>query len=132
MKQMISRREFVIQATTATAAASAYNPFAAYALQPNALILNSSLSPVKSGSLFNVARNRAVYQSSAVDDDHTGHLVTDGSGSTYWESRAAGEQWISVDLGEVVPINRLTIHWGKSYARSYRIEVSSEGTDDTP
>jgi hypothetical protein len=67
-----------------------------------------------------------VNQSSSSDDDHTGHLVTDGSRQTYWESKAEGDQWISVDLGESYPIDRLTIRWGRCYPRNYRIDVSTD------
>ncbi|MGH9342834.1 MAG: glycosyl hydrolase 2 galactose-binding domain-containing protein [Terriglobia bacterium] len=84
------------------------------------------MSPVRSGTWVDAARNRAVYQSSSADDDHTGHLVTDGSTQTYWECEPGAEQWILVDLGKDVPIDHLTIHWGASFARSYRVEVSTQ------
>jgi hypothetical protein len=81
---------------------------------------------MKSGPLVNVARNRVVYQSSSADDDHAGHLVTDGSNQTYWESKADGDQWISVDLGASYLIDRITIQWGHSYPRLYRIDISTD------
>ncbi len=55
-----------------------------------------------------------------------GHLVTDGSDLTYWECNPEGEQWIVVDLGKSAQLDRVTIHWGQSYAEKYRIEVSTE------
>ena len=86
------------------------------------------MSPSTSGGLVDVARNRAAYQSSSIDDDHTAHLATDGSDVTYWECRPDGEQWISIDLGDVLPISSVTLHWGESYARAYRIETSCDGS----
>jgi hypothetical protein len=76
--------------------------------------------------IVNLARDRAAYQSSSADDDHTAHLATDGSDLTYWECKPAGEQWISVDLGEALLLDHVTLHWAREYPRSYRIEVSRE------
>jgi Exo-beta-D-glucosaminidase Ig-fold domain/F5/8 type C domain/Glycosyl hydrolases family 2/Glycosyl hydrolases family 2, sugar binding domain len=128
MYNKISRRNFLIKTTAATAAVYALDQHFIYGEQAGAATLQSTLSPSRSGALVNVARNRVVYQSSSADDDHTGHLTTDGSPLTYWESRPDGEQWIAIDLGEVLPVSRLTVHWGKSFARNYRIEVSSENS----
>src|ERR1017187_3404189 len=76
--------------------------------------------------IVNLARHRAAYQSSSADDDHTAHLATDGSDLTYWECKPAGEQWISVDLGEALLLDHVTLHWAREYPRSYRIEVFRE------
>lgn len=123
----VSRRDFLVTVTAATAALYRCDPLSASAETWDGKRLETVLSPSRIGALTDIARNRAVYQSSSVDDDHTGHLVTDGSDLTYWECKPSGEQWISVDLGESVPVNRLRICWGASYARTYRIEVSVDG-----
>jgi hypothetical protein len=130
MGNEISRRDFLVTATAATAL-YACDSVATSAGTGTAKHLETALSPMRSGKFTNVARNRAVYQSSSIDDDHTGHLVTDGSDLTHWECKPDGEQWISVDLGANVTVNRLTIRWGESYARTYRVEVSAEGTKPT-
>ncbi len=75
----------------------------------------------------NIAHNRAAYQSGSVDDDHTAHLVTDGSTATYWQSRTNRGSWIAVDLGEECPFDRIALRWGKSYATDYRIQISDDG-----
>ena len=80
----VSRRDFLVTATAATAALYTCDPISAPAETRDAKRLDTALSPSRSGALTDVARNRAVYQSSSVDDDHTGHLVTDGSDLTYW------------------------------------------------
>ncbi len=79
-------------------------------------------------SKVNIALNRAAYQSNSVNDDHTAHLVTDGSPETYWESKPSQEAWIAVDLGEVCAFDELTLHWGESYATVYRLQLSSDAT----
>jgi hypothetical protein len=126
MARKINRREFLATATVATVAVYAGERVSMAAESKPTRTLDSVLGPSRSGQWTNVARNRAVYQSSSADDDHTGHLVTDGSLLTYWKCGAGGEQWISVDMGKSVSLDRLTIHWGQTYAPSYRIEISEE------
>jgi hypothetical protein len=78
---------------------------------------------------MNVAKNRAVYQSTSIDDDHTGHLVTDGSPATYWQCKPGGEQWIAIDLGDVYTLSNITVLWGQLFASQYRLEISQETRD---
>ena len=129
MAERISRRQFLTNTTVAVAAAYAWEPLLAYGKEPGLQPLRSSLMPARSGALVDVARNRLAYQSGAADFNHTGHLVTDGSGSTYWESLPGGEQWVAIDLGEAIPVSRMTLHWGSASPQSYRVEVSTDGTN---
>lgn len=122
MKNTISRRDFLIKATTATAVAYSCCP----ALAQNAKELSTTLSSNASDGLFDVARNRLAYQSSSIDDNRTAHLVTDGNRQSMWESQPGGEQWISIDLGQTFPIDHLTIRWGHPCANAYRIQVSTQ------
>lgn len=122
----MDRRKFLMTATAATAILCVSEPLSASEEAEGGKHLASTLSPSKSGGLVNIARNRVVYQSSSADDDHTGHLVTDCSNLTYWECKPEGEQWISVDLGKALAVDRLTIHWGSAHSRNYRIEVSTD------
>ena len=75
----------------------------------------------------NIALHRAAYQSSSVDDDHTAHLVTDGSDETYWESKPREDAWIAVDLGEVCSLYEVALHWGESFATAFRLQRSNDG-----
>ncbi len=79
----------------------------------------------------NIALNRAVYQSDAVDDDHVAHLITDGSTSTYWESKPGHESWVAVDLGTECSFDQVTLCWGEPYATAYRIQISDDGPKPT-
>ncbi len=119
MQSTVSRRDFVLIAA-ATTAAYAWKPALA------ATSLSSTLLPLVEGALFDVARNRIAYQSSAADDDHTAHLVTDGSEETFWECAGTGEQWIIVELAETLPIERLSLRWGEQPAYQYHLEVSQQ------
>ena len=104
MAGKITRRNFLATATAATVASYAGEHLGMAAEPAAGRMLESTLAPSSSGRSTNVARNRAVYQSSSVDDNHTGHLVTDGSALTYWKCKPEGEQWISVDLGRAVSL----------------------------
>jgi hypothetical protein len=131
VKKEISRRQFLIYSTTATAAAHAWKPLIAYGADANATSLPSTLLLSTSHGLANIARSRAAYQSSSVDEDHTAHLATDGSEATCWECKAGGEQWISVDLGEAVPVSGVTLRWGANFISAYRIQASEESVRPT-
>lgn len=48
-----------------------------------------------------------------------------------WSSNTEGERWLSVDLGQEVVVDHVTVVWGKQYGKTYRIETSLDGTDWT-
>ncbi|HXS67582.1 MAG TPA: discoidin domain-containing protein, partial [Candidatus Polarisedimenticolia bacterium] len=77
-------------------------------------------------SLENIALHRAAYQSDSVDDDHTGHLVTDGSEETFWENHPSSNSWIMLDLGEVCSFQRVVLKWGEARPARGRIQISSD------
>ena len=92
------------------------------------LILGSEGAAADESVETNVALNRAVYQSSAADYDHTGHLTTDGSQDTYWQSAPGAEQWVYVDLGQDCRIDHVKLWWGDNFARSFKIQLSEDAT----
>ncbi len=77
-------------------------------------------------ALVNLAYQRAAYQSSAIDDNQTAHLATDGSERTYWESLPEAGQWIAIDLGRPATMQRVRLHWGEGYPTAFRLEVSDD------
>ncbi len=70
----------------------------------SAAILVTAAQPVFAQK--NIAKNRAVYQSSAANYNNTAHLVTDGQLSTNWQSKTATAEWVYVDLGAVCEIRK--------------------------
>ncbi|GGM39171.1 hypothetical protein GCM10011608_24830 [Micromonospora sonchi] len=54
--------------------------------------------------------------------------AVDGDLGTRWASSWSDNQWIRVDLGGVRQVGRVILAWEAAYARSYRIEVSTDGT----
>jgi hypothetical protein len=82
----------------------------------------------------NAAFRRAAWHSSAANFDNTAHLVTDGIAGplseaveSAWISGTAGEEWVSIDLGDARAISGVTVYWGDPFAAAYRIEVSPDG-----
>ncbi len=74
----------------------------------------------------NIALNRAVYQSSAANYDNTGHLSTDGSQDTYWQSAPGAEQWVYVDLGCPCQVDRVHLDWGAHAGQAFQVQLSND------
>ncbi len=53
-------------------------------------------------------------------------MATDENPSTAWYSNYSNNQWITVDLGETVPINLVVLQWGVDYGKKYEIQVSDD------
>ncbi|MFE6486919.1 discoidin domain-containing protein, partial [Streptomyces sp. NPDC057757] len=62
----------------------------------------------------------------AFDRDPASRWAT--SSTTGWTDPA----WISVDLGATAQIDKVVLQWDPAYAKSFQIQVSSNGTDWTP
>ncbi len=81
----------------------------------------------------NLARSRPVSVSSV----ETGNVLVganavDGDPATRWGSQYADPQWLSVDLGSVKTLSQVRLHWEVAYARTYRIETSTDGAAWNP
>ncbi|MEV0283426.1 penicillin acylase family protein [Kribbella sp. NPDC050820] len=55
-------------------------------------------------------------------------LAVDGKLTTRWASDWSDPQWLKVDLGNEQTIRRVVLQWEAAYGRSYRVEVSSDGS----
>jgi chitinase len=78
----------------------------------------------------NLAKGKSVTVSS--NESGTANVAAnavDGSYSSRWSSAYSDNQWIRVDLGTTYNVNRVKISWENAYATSYRIEISSDGTN---
>ncbi|WP_433268073.1 penicillin acylase family protein [Actinosynnema sp. CS-041913] len=54
--------------------------------------------------------------------------AVDGKPDTRWASDWTDGQWFQVDLGAPRTVGRVVLRWEAAYAKSYRIEVSADGT----
>ncbi|MFJ1646391.1 discoidin domain-containing protein [Streptomyces sp. NPDC088258] len=57
--------------------------------------------------------------------------AVDGDNGTRWSSAASDPQWIRVDLGSTVAVSQVVLRWETAYAKAYRIEFSTDGTNWT-
>jgi hypothetical protein len=48
--------------------------------------------------------------------------------ATRWESSASDPQWVMVDLGAAMEVDRVILKWYTDYANSFTIDVSSDST----
>ncbi|MER5554599.1 discoidin domain-containing protein [Streptomyces sp. NPDC002793] len=71
-------------------------------------------------------------QATASSQEHHGTpagSAVDGDPGTRWSSAASDPQWLSVDLGAPAALDRVELSWEAAHAKTYRIELSANGTD---
>ncbi|MFF2213295.1 galactose-binding domain-containing protein [Streptomyces antibioticus] len=79
----------------------------------------------------NLAKGRTASASSSEWSLFTSYQpgrAADGDGGTRWASDWSDDQWWQVDLGSTHLVSRVTLDWERAYARSYRVELSTDGT----
>ena len=59
---------------------------------------------------------------------HIEFVIEDGKLDTRWASDWSDPQWLKVDLGNEQAIRRVVLRWEAAYGKSYRVEVSRDGT----
>ncbi len=64
--------------------------------------------------------------SSEVDNGKAAQAM-DGKQETQWQSGSAGDQWLQVDLRGEKATGGLYLHWGDGQAKTYRVELSTNG-----
>lgn len=80
----------------------------------------------------NLAAGKTGSASSTYSSSYSAAKAFDGLLTTYWRSTSSGTQWISVDLGSSQTVAKFVIDWnGTYYAKSYRVETSTDGTNWT-
>ena len=60
--------------------------------------------------------------------DTSAFKAFDWTPTTRWASGAGDSQWISVDLGSSHTIDKVVLRWETAFAKSYQIQVSSDGS----
>ena len=74
-------------------------------------------------------------EASRSEASYTANLAIDGNSTTRWSSYQSGaennNQWIAVNLGDTYKVNKVILNWETSYGKSYKIEVSTNGTNWT-
>ncbi|QUQ69355.1 penicillin acylase family protein [Kutzneria sp. CA-103260] len=81
-------------------------------------------------NVANLAQGKAVtatsHETGAYDSPPAN--AVDGKADTRWASDWSDNQSITVDLGAVQTVGRAILNWESSYAKGYRIDVSTDGS----
>jgi microsomal dipeptidase-like Zn-dependent dipeptidase len=80
----------------------------------------------------NLAKGAQATASSAEWNPFTSYApsrAVDGSRDTRWASDWSDAQWLRLDLGATHLVGRVTLDWERAYGRSYRIDLSADGTN---
>lgn len=77
------------------------------------------------------AKETTVTVSSTDGEEHLPKYATDGDESTRWSSKSTDQEWISLDLGRVKTIAGVDLLWETAYAKEFKIQVSTDGTNWT-
>lgn len=83
---------------------------------------------------FDLKRNLALHKTATASSStgsNTPNNVTDSTdwknySSSKWVSGDGDAQWIRVDLGSAMPVNRVILKWDSSYAKAFKIQVATD------
>jgi len=110
--------------------------------QLEAALLRGGANPVRSlrdfkvgstgyGREEGIAQGKPVKASSTYVEpasDYRPENAVDGLPDTRWSSEFSDPQWLAIDFGAPTRISRVVLDWETACARSYSIQVSSDGT----
>lgn len=80
---------------------------------------------VLSDGLFNWSIHKTATAFSNYTDSRPS-LAFDGNLTTAWHSIYNNNQWISIDLGQTVPIEEVILNWADAYAKAYQLQTSDD------
>jgi len=75
-----------------------------------------------------LSQGRPVLASSQENAGTPATAAVDGNAGTRWSSQFSDPQWIRVDLGQTAAIDQVILVWEAAYARSFQVQVSSDGS----
>ena len=67
-----------------------------------------------------------VYASSIENSKFAPEFAIDGDITTRWSSQFHDKEWLMIDFQKAIQFNRITLSWEYAYAKSYKIQVSSD------
>jgi F5/8 type C domain/Beta-1,3-glucanase len=73
-----------------------------------------------------LSQGRPATASSTENAGTPASAAVDGSTGTRWSSAASDPQWLQVDLGSVQAVSQVTLAWEAAYAKSFKIQTSSD------
>ncbi|WP_328464375.1 discoidin domain-containing protein [Streptomyces sp. NBC_00448] len=100
------------------------------ALTAGLALVVTSQSPARAAGAL-LSQGRPATASSVENAGTPASAAVDGDTGTRWSSAAADPQWLQVDLGSNQSISQVTLNWETAYAKAFKIQTSSNGTDWT-
>ncbi|GAQ71993.1 discoidin domain-containing protein [Streptomyces turgidiscabies] len=79
----------------------------------------------------NLAKGVTATASSSESNPFTSYQpdrAVDGDSGSRWASDWSDDQWLQLDLGATNLVKRVTLDWEKAFGKSYRVELSTDGT----
>ncbi|MBP2472144.1 hypothetical protein JOF53_001016 [Crossiella equi] len=74
-----------------------------------------------------LALGKTATASSQDGDDKPPANAVDGNPRTRWSSGYEDNQWLAVDLGEPVTVDRVVLLWETAYSKEFTVQVSEDG-----
>ncbi|WP_182877468.1 discoidin domain-containing protein [Microbispora sp. H10670] len=75
-----------------------------------------------------LSQGKAATASSTENTGTPASAAVDGNTGTRWSSAFGDPQWLQVDLGTTATLSQVTLNWEAAYARSFKIQVSADGS----
>ena len=76
------------------------------------------------------AKGKTTFSSSNRTGSNPG-LAVDENNTTLWSSGLANNQWLTLDLGEKIPVELIIIQWSSGYGKNYEIQLSDDNENWT-
>jgi hypothetical protein len=80
---------------------------------------------------ISLAYKKPVTASSTHSAQYKPENAVDDDSSTYWSSTFQDGAWLAVDLGAAKKISRVSIEWQTAFAKSFLLQVSTDGKNWT-
>ena len=95
------------------------------------VLLVSTVTAAMSASDIPAKDQWRVSASSIQSDEFQPRYLADSDTGTRWSSQPKDQEWVLVDLGNVVEITGFTLHWENAYSSRYSFQVSTDALEWT-
>ncbi|MGY0021531.1 discoidin domain-containing protein [Streptomyces sp. YJ-C3] len=75
-----------------------------------------------------LSQGKTATSSSTENGGTPASAAVDGDNGTRWSSAASDNQWLQVDLGQSATLTKVVLNWEAAYAKSYKIQTSTDGS----
>jgi len=90
--------------------------------------VNPGIANIARGGTATASRSEGTFTPDKAID---GSASNDSRWSSYQNGEENNNQWIAIDLGRVYKVNEVVINWEAAYGKTYRIELSVNGSSWT-